>query len=198
MKRIIFIVAILLSTLGLKAQKDTTFYRHEVRASAGGAILATVFWTAESWGDRRFDAALYANVSFAYFYRPVKWFWVGGNFVNYAGDRIYYNMREYYPDGRFRDFEKSKIKYCAAIAPEIRFSYLNRKSVILYSALSGGIGWENGYDFQYRKYPKKHGYFQITYFGFSCNFGKNRNGFIGGELGIGFKDFLCIHGGYRF
>ena len=198
MKKIIFIAAILLATSVLYAQKDTSFYRHEVRTSAGSAILATAFWTGEPWGDRRFDAALYANVSVAYFYRPAKWFWVGGNVVNYIGERIYYNWREYYPNGRFRDFSTSKIKYCAIIAPEIRFSYLNKKSVILYSALSAGLGWENGYDFQHRKYPKMHQYFQITSFGFSCNFGEKKNGFVGGELGFGFRDFICIHLGYRF
>jgi len=198
MKRIIFIAAILLSALSLKAQKDTNFYKHEVRVSAGSAISATVFWTSEFWEDRRQDADLYVNVSFAYFYRPVKWFWVGGNVVSYFGERIYYHWREYYPNGSFRDFEKSKMKYCAAIAPEIRFSYLNRKSVILYSALSGGMGWENGYDSKKHKYPEINRYFHITCFGFSCNFGEDKNIFLGGELGVGFRDFFCIHGGYRF
>jgi hypothetical protein len=199
MKRIIFIAVVLLFASSGYAQKDSSFYKHEVKMSVGDAFIAMVFWTYEPWQrDRRNNAELYANVSFSYFYRPVKWFWVGGNFINYIGNRIHYDWREYYPNGKYRDFSVSKIKYCCVAAPEIRFSYLNHKSAILYSALSGGIGWENGFDRRHYKYPEINYYFHITLFGFSCNFGKNKNIFLGGELGLGFKGFGNIHGGYRF
>ena len=198
MKRIIYIVTILFFTSGLSAQKDSTFYKHEVKISLGDATWAQIFWTSNAWGDKRNNADLYANISFSYFYRPVKWFWAGGNFVNYFGSIIHYDWREYDVNGHYRDFTKSKLKYCAVIAPEIRFSYLNRKTVILYSALSGGIGLENGFDSKRYKYPEVNYYFQITYFGFSCNFGKNSNIFLGGEAGVGFKGFFNFHGGYRF
>ena len=196
MKKIIIIAIILLSTLVLHAQKDSTFYRHEVKMSVSDAVLAHIFYN--SWNTQKNNATLYANISFSYFYRPVKWFWVGGNFVNYFGSKIYYNWREYDVNGNFHDFEKSKIKYCAVIAPEIRFSFLNKKTIILYGALSGGIGWENGFDSKYYEYPKMHYYFQITLFGISGNFGKNNNIFLGGEFGVGFKGIGIIHGGYRF
>ena len=198
MKRIIFITTILLSTLVLSAQKDSTFYKHEVKVSVGDAIVAEIFWTYDAWGDQRNNAHLYTNISFSYLYRPVKWFWIGGNFINYLGNRIYYNWREYDVDGNFKDFSKSKIKYCAVIAPEIRFSYLNRKAIILYSALSAGICFENGFSSKRYKYPEINYYFHLTYFGFSGNFGKNNNIFLGGELGVGMKGFGSIHGGYRF
>jgi len=175
----------------LVAQKDTTFYRHEVKGSCSDAILASIFLEPHGW-------FYYANVSVAYLYRPVKWFWVGGNIVFYVGNRIDYNWREYYPNGSFRDFSKSKINFCVVIAPEIRFSYLNKKRAVLYSALSGGVGLENGYDKRYVKYPNLVPYFHITYFGFSINFGKNYNIFLGGEGGSGFKGFVNFHGGYRF
>jgi len=126
MKRIIFIAVILLFASKGFAQKDSTFYRNEVKLSVSDAILATIFWTSD-WIDKRNNAALYANVSVSYFYRPVKWLWVGGNFVNYFGERISYDLREYYPDGKYSDISTSKIKYCGVVAPEIRFSYLNRK-----------------------------------------------------------------------
>ena len=196
MKRIILIAGVLLFTSGLSAQKDSSFYKHEVKMSISDGLVATIFWTMES--DRKKSAALFANVSLSYFYRPVKWFWVGGNFVNYFGNRISYDWREYYPDGRYRDFSKSKIKYCGVVAPEIRFSYLNRKSVVLYSAFSGGIGLENGFNRKYYNYPERNYYFHLTYFGFSCNFGENQNGFLGGEFGVGMKGFFIFHGGYRF
>jgi len=198
MKRIIFITVILLCTSGLYAQKDSNFYRHETRISVGDAFLPMMFWTYEPWGDRKNNANLYANVAFSYSYRPVKWFWVGGNFINYFGEKIYYDWREYDVKGEFKDFSISKIKYCAVIAPEIRFSYLNRKSVILYSALSGGICIENGFSTNHFKYPEINYYFHLTCFGFSCNFGKNSKIFLGAEFGLGLKSFGNIHGGYRF
>ena len=198
MRKIIFIAVILVSTATVQAQKDTTFYKHEVRVSLGDAVWAQTAWTYDAWGDKRNNANLYTNISLSYFYRPVKWLWVGGIFINYIGNRIYYEWREYDIDGNFRDFSKSKIKYCAVIAPEIRFSYLNRKSAILYSALSGGIGFENGFDLKYYKYPEINYYYHLTLLGFSVNFGKNNNIFLGGELGAGMKGFGNVHGGYRF
>jgi len=201
MKRIFFIATILLFTAVSYAQKDTTFYKHEVKASIGDAVWAEFFWTYSAWGSEnelRNNAALYANISFSYLYRPVKWFWVGGNLIGYVGEMIDYTWREYAPDGRFRDFSKSKMKFCAVIAPEIRFSYLNRKNAILYGALSGGVGIENGYDRVHHTYPEINSYFQVTYFGFSINFGEKKNIFLGGEAGIGFKGIFIFHSGYRF
>ena len=190
MKKLFFITIILLFASNLFAQKDTAFYKHEVKASVGDAFLAT-FWCSDG-------TVLYANFSVAYFYRPVKWFWVGGNFINYFGEKISYHLREYDENGNFSDFSKSKIKYCAVIAPEFRFSYRNRKNTIFYSALSGGICLQDGYTRSHYKYPEINYYFQLTYFGFSCNFGENKNIFLGGELGLGFKGLFNIHGGYRF
>jgi len=166
--------------------------------SAGDAFLANFFWTYDTWGDPRNNANLYANVALSYFYRPLKWFWVGGNFVNYLGSKISYNWREYDTDVNYKDLSKSKMKYCAVIAPEIRFSYLNTKEVILYSALSGGVCVEDGFTKNHYKYPEINFYFHITMFGVSGNLGKNKNIFLGGEFGIGMKGFGNIHCGYRF
>jgi hypothetical protein len=189
MKRFVFVIIILCFTSGLFAQKDTSFYRHELKASSGLNLLSPL-WLQE-------DYTLF-NFSVSYSYRPVKWLWIGGNFNNYFGGTIHYNWREYDVNGNFKDFFKSKVKYCFVIAPEIRFSYLNRKSIILYSALSGGVGWEGGYNGKYQKYPQTFPYFHITLFGISGNFGDNNNIFFGGEFGIGMKGLLQIHGGYRF
>ena len=193
MKKCLLISIILLFTSVSYAQEDHPFYKHEIKLSVGDALL----YDAVLKENERF----YYNVSVAYLYRPVKWFWAGGNFVNYFGNRIYYHWREYGTDGYFRDFSESKIKYCAVIAPEIRLSYLNKEKIIFYSSFSGGIGWENGYDNRKdreEKYPRTIPYLQITYFGFSINFGRNDNIFLGGELGLGLKGILNFHGGYRF
>ena len=189
MKRILIITVILFSTSVLCAQKDTSFYRHEVKASAGLSFI-TSLWLQE-------DGTI-ANFSVSYSYRPLKWLWGGVNGINYFGERIYYDWREYDVNGNYKDFSTSKIKYCFVIAPEIRFSYLNRESIILYSALSAGVGWEDGYGDRYNKYPHTFSYFHVTLFGISGNLGRNKNIFIGGELGIGMKGFFQIHAGYRF
>jgi hypothetical protein len=198
-KKTFFTVIILLFASVLSAQKESDFYKNEVKMSFGDAALANAFW-ANEWrnSDKSTDSPFYANVSFSYFYRSIKWLWVGGNFINYFGDKTFYDWREYYVDGTFEDFSESKMKYCAIIAPEIRFSYLNRERAILYSSFSRGIGWKNGFDNRTEKYPKKIDYFQITLFGVSSNFGKNSNIFLGGEFGVGFKGFYNFHGGYRF
>jgi hypothetical protein len=190
MKRIIIIAIILLSAMALYAQKDNDFYKHEIRASFGDAIVTSEF---------RLERGIsYSNFSFSYFYRQEKFLWAGVNFVNYFGNKINYDWREYDVNGNFKDFSKSKTKYCAIIAPEIRLSCLNRERVVIYSALSGGVGIENGYDTQRQKYPNVFPAFHLTYFGLSGSFGKNNNIFLGGELGIGFKGLGSIHGGYRF
>ena len=197
MKKIIFTIIFALFVGNLFAQKDTTFYRHEVKVSVGDAyIFPSILWTNHDYWhhDSKSDADLYVNLSFSYFYHPLKWLCVGGNFINYFGEKIYYTWKEYDFDGSVKEFSKSKTKYCAVIAPEIRFSYRSKKNVILYSSLSGGVGVENCY----YEYPEINYYVHLTFFGFSCNFGKNKNIFAGGELGLGFKGLLNIHGGYRF
>ena len=203
MKRVILIVAILLSTATLHAQKDNAaFYKHEVRASVGDASMTTFFCTHiycdDSW-ERTNSVDLYVNTSLSYFYRPVKWLWVGGNFIYCIGPSIHYKWREYDVNGRFMDFSKSKIKHCAIIAPEIRFSYRNNQKTVLYSSLLYGIGTENGYSTRHYKYPiTNYAYFHLTYFGFNSYFGKNNNMFLGGDFGLGCKGLINIHGGYSF
>ena len=169
MKHIIFIAAILLFTQGLYAQKNTDFYKHEVGISLGDACIPSIGILLEG-GNMYF-----ANLTVSYFYRPAKWFWVGGNFVNLLGERLDYDWRVYDFDGNVTDFSKSKIKYCTVIAPEIRFSYLNTQKFIIYSALSGGVGLEDGYDYRNLKFPILFPFFQITYFGISGDFCKNKN-----------------------
>ena len=192
MRRIFVTAVVLLSVSVLYAQRDSVVYKHEIRASLGESVLFPFLWLDDE------NEMRYSNFSFSWFYRPVKYFWTGVNFVNYLGEKIYYHWREYDVDGGFEDFSKSKMKYCAIIAPEIRISFVNKEAIILYGALSGGIGIENGYDNREKNFPVIFSCFHLTFFGLTCNFGKNNNIFLGGEFGIGFKGLGSIHGGYRF
>jgi len=189
MKRIIVIAFVLLSTSVLFAQNDSVFFKHELRISLGDAIVTSV---------NRLDGSDYTNFSLSYFYRFDEVSWIGINFINYFGEKTYYDWREYDVNGKFKDFSKSKMKYCAIMAPEIRLSCVNKKAVIIYGAFSGGIGFENGYDHKEQKYPNRFYCLHVTLFGISCNFGNNNNIFFGGELGLGFKGLGSIHCGYRF
>jgi len=196
MKRIISIAVILLFTQVLHAQKNTEFYKHELKLSIGDSFTSWAWdWPHVPDGGKSF----YANLSVSYLYRPVKWFWVGGNFVNFLGEKLYYDRLSYDFDGNITKFSKSKIKYCAIIAPTIRFSYRNTETITIYSALSVGIGLEDGYDYRLQEFPVIiYPYIQVTCFGISGNFGKSKNVFVGGEFGLGYGSVISVHGGYRF
>jgi len=191
MKKIALICIVSLLFLATHAQEEN-FYKHEIKAAIG--TPSVIYNEIMLKGNVQF----YVSPSVSYLYRPVKWFWMGANVINYFGNRLYYNVREYNTAGEYRDFSLSKIKYAFAFAPEVRFSYLNKKHWLLYSSFSAGWCWENGYSNVLKQYPLQRKYLQITWFGFSTNFGENDNIFLGGELGSGMKGALNFHGGYRF
>ena len=192
MKRTIAIALIVLSSSVLFAQKDSVFYKHELRVSYGDALVTSI--------NRLESDKLYSgNFSFIYYFRPEKSIWTGINFVNYFGKITHYHWRKYDSSGSFQDFTKSKNKYCAIIAPEIRLSYVNKNSLIIYCAMSGGIGFENGYDTKKQKYPNIFPCMHLTLFGICINLATEKNNvFFGGELGAGFKGLGSFHVGYRF
>jgi len=198
MKRIFFITTILLSAAILYAQEekeeDIVFYKHEVKISYGMETFPNVIRMDEKglW-----KGGFTAN----YMYHIVKRFWVGVN-INwqFPSDLEYYEWREYYIDGAFKDFQISKRDNFFAIAPEFRFSYANLKWATLYSALSAGYGIHTGLD---KKNPSNdflhdYWYWNVTFFGGNFHIGKKQNFFVGGEAGVGFKGTLNIHAGYRF
>ena len=178
---------------GLYAQDKADFYKNEIRTAYGGTALASELIGLEK-------GVSFTNLSLSYFYRPTKFFWVGANLMNYFGEKTYYNWREYYADGSFKDFSKSKSKNATIIAPEIRLSCVNIQDFTIYGGFSIGIGIENGYNTtKWIEYPNVFPCFHLTLFGLSCNFlGKNNNIFFGGEFGVGFKGVGSFHAGYRF
>ena len=188
MKRDLVSALFLLSASFLHAQEVVVLHKHELRASLGEAIIIPSL--------RDFDGKNYTNFSLSYLYRTNKFFWIGMNYVNYIGTRTY-TWREYYSDSNFDDFSKSNSMYCAFVAPEIRFSCINKRSVHLYGGLSAGVGIRTRY-IREQKHTDTFGSLHLTFLGLSCNFGQNKNIFLGGELGIGFKGLYSIHGGYRF
>ncbi len=131
--------------------------------------------------------------SFNYHYRLTKWLWAGA-MVNYA----------YYRDHTDYTYQVYNMRWmhCITLMPELRFSYLNRPHVTLYSAVATGVtlfvGHENPsweiYDGQWWKlstFPT----FQLTAFGIRAG-GERLFGTF--ETGFGIKGIVSGGIGYAF
>lgn len=131
--------------------------------------------------------------SFNYHYRLTKWLWAGA-MVNYA----------YYRDHTDYTYQVYNMRWmhCITLMPELRFSYLNRPHVTLYSAVAAGatlfVGHENPtweiYDGQWWKlstFPT----FQLTAFGIRAG-GEHLFGTF--ETGFGIKGIVSGGIGYAF
>jgi len=197
MKKIIFAVAILLFTSALFAQGNDSiskfvFPRHEIKVSFGDAINTNQMWKSNC----NLVTNCMGNLSISYSYRCLKWLWFGINAIHHIGKR--YDIREYDAENNFSDYEYAIKCYGFGLIPEIRFSYLNRKRVTLYSGIAVGYSLmiNNIDDTPYKM--KGLLSYHTTIFAFSCYFGKNQKIFMGGELGEGHRGIFIIHGGYRF
>lgn len=139
--------------------------------------------------------------------RVAKWFWLGFG-VSIAQ----------YEDSQSHLYESGKTGLCqrnfltVAFMPEVRFSYLNRPHVTLYSALSVGMaqffGEEDNYDVVYPEHrhpwlsdvnrdymPTQFSTFHVTLLGVKAGW-KHVFGSI--ELGAGYKGLGSIGIGYEF
>ena len=125
-------------------------------------------------------------ISVGYMFRLRKFLWLGGS-VSYMGifSKAY--------DARDNSFLYNHRETQIAFLPAVRFSYLNKKYVTLYSGVSTGFllnfERENGCTDVYF-----HPTFQLTAFGVSV--GRKFFGFT--ELGLGYKGFIQGGIGYRF
>ena len=141
--------------------------------------------------------------SLDYHYRATKWFWLGLT----AG----YNY--YKEKGNFQDFEIPENptwqykEHHFLIMPSLRFSYLNRPHLTLYSGLAVGLYIKHGRE--YRKYidndflikPRTFDHnrvfsaFQLTAFGLKAG----ANHWFGSfEAGFGIKGIVNLGVGYEF
>ncbi|MDR1591758.1 MAG: hypothetical protein LBS16_02590 [Prevotellaceae bacterium] len=128
------------------------------------------------------------GLSLSYYYHPAKWFWVGGWAYGAAtsGGEVY--------DAHTDKLLRTNDCFMLSIAPAVRFSYLNRKAVTLYSGLAFGFSFlwtDTGVNNTgFELLPAS----QVTFFGVS--FGKKLFGNV--ELGIGMKGIISAGIGYRF
>ena len=187
---------------------DGMKHRHEVRFEVGdplGVYFLMNIYGEKNYGqtteytfepNRGLSSSFRATPVFSlnYHYRLTKWLWAGA-MVNYA----YYKDHTDYG----YDFYDSRNQHCITLMPELRFSYLNRPHVTLYSAVAAGatlfFGWEyhsKPYaEFYWEKSKKVYPTFQLTAFGIRAG-GEHLFGTF--ELGAGIKGFASAGIGYAF
>ena len=117
-------------------------------------------------------------LSLSYAYQLRRWCQLGGT-VNFAAVTRPY----YYNITNKKAYDSNS--YFASIMPTVRFTYLNREKVQLYSAVSLGVAVGI-----YEAVPC----YDFTLFG--CSFGKSLFGFA--EIGNGFGGWGRVGIGYRF
>ncbi len=139
-----------------------------------------------------FDSDVYTKTrmytpafSATYHYRLLKWLSIGG-FFSYAGA---FATKE----NIITEENISCKDHFIAIAPSIRFTYLNRKYVTLYSGLAVSMTWQFSVDDAGMK-PWTYVRGQLT--GIGVSVGQKWFGFT--ELGYGNKGIVTAGFGYRF
>lgn len=180
-------------------------YKHEFKIEASYLLAMRTLqlpWIHFPTGDEESEeyiGKLTPIFSACYHYRVAPWFWIGVS-TNYS----YYNKIikvRYSWNGPLCEVG-SRSYHLLGIMPDIRFSYLNRPHVTLYSALSAGVdvhisGKYEG-DKQYKDYyPDQLFYSAVhaTLFGVKAG-GKHWFGSF--ELGVGYKGVVSAGVGYEF
>ena len=187
--------------MGLFAQGDgsdwrQTFNRHEFSLAVGDPTMANrarmekfSVNTMTSWLDIPTYTDVYtsAPITVGYRFRLLKWLWLGGD-ITYCG--FFGTSRNIYTEEPVYKYRENSV----SIMPSIRFSYLNREHVTLYSGFTSGlrIGVAESYNEKdaFVRLP-----FQVTLFGVSAG---SQSWFGFAELGVGFQGFAKAGFGYRF
>lgn len=169
--------------------------RHEARLEVGdpfGAILWMRLNKRQYYTQNAIAHAFTASptISLNYHYRLTKWLW--------AGLMVNYTYAKQLSDYAYWD-QIVENRHFITIMPELRFSYLNRPHVTLYSALAAGIttsaGGHYGFMSNYQKLPITFSSFQFTALGIRAG----RDHLFGTfEAGIGIKGFASLGIGYAF
>lgn len=210
MKRLIVVIFFCGTALSLLSQTDTTSWkhflpRHEVQIGIGDPFFSSVYAGRINWGTSLMDydypaiqpnqwfepdtyrGATFASgaVSVSYMFRIQKWLWLGGTF-SYSGfynevfDRVS-NQKVDYRDSHF-----------ISIIPTVRFSWLNKKYLTLYSGV--GVGIATVFEKTNNELTFSPIVPHLTAVGIHA--GKNWYGFF--EIGLGVKGIVSTGFGYHF
>ncbi len=182
---------------------DKSFYRHEFRLGVsdplGFTYLRELFASPTILGEPidGFSPTKYIFTpvfSMDYHYRASKWFWLGltAGYNLYKEKGYAVNITWQYKEHHF------------LIMPSLRFSYLNRPHLTLYSGLSVGLYIKHGLEYidndllftpMTPDHNRVFSAFQLTAFGLKAG---AKHWFGSFELGAGIKGFVNFGVGYEF
>lgn len=195
------IIAITTLTSPCFGQQDWSRVRHELRLGIGAIPLTSVtFFVAKDdspspadyvnfyKGDKTYTPA----VNLTYSYQFKKWLSFGAT-LTYAG--IFQNRYDIISDKLRGEYRSLYI----GLTPTVRFDYLNREMVRLYSAFGLGLGYNREYNSELKEnYSLRNDDFfptlDMTFIGVTV--GRKLYGF--GEVGIGHNGLIKLGMGYRF
>jgi len=206
MKRILFLFALVLLIFmqDVQAQKPHSDLYNEIGVDAGpyslggGFLLGTVnFFTAlgNSIGHQTYDIQYFGDYNIHYFRQVAHWCQVGVK-VTVEGSRT-----TRYTDSLRTAVERIDNNLIFTLMPSVRFTYLNRPWVRLYSGADIGLGYlfnkvqnfskdDNEEDNGNNIFPA----FNVNVFG--VNVGKKFYGLF--ELNAGFESIVKVGIGARF
>lgn len=164
-----------------KPRWDTDLPRHELMLSFSDPYPLYMFL-----GGLSTNAL--PTLSLSYHYRVAKWCWIGGSFGH---THLWSNTMSGINDEHFN------------LLADLRFSYLNKKHVTLYSGLGLGIGFMVGHPYKqidlvtYEEHVPHYHYstFQLTAIGMRAG---SKHWFGTAELGFGARGFATLGTGYAF
>ncbi|MDL2308723.1 hypothetical protein LJC68_05585 [Bacteroidales bacterium OttesenSCG-928-B11] len=207
MRKLVYLGILLFLSVSLFSQEqgnsksDFPFYRHEFQFGLGDPSFSSQFVPDPCcYGFYNNNTSWFANdeyvrwdvltpvVTVQYKYRLKKWLWLGG-MLSYHGS--YFQRNDVLTDERIG---VSRI-HSIAIMPAVRFSWLNKKIVTLYSGVALGAAFSFAVN-EPRDCFNIDPYFvlQLTYVGVEV--GKKWFGFA--EIGTGYKGFASAGFGFRF
>jgi len=200
-KAIVMLLGAVALMTGLYAQEQPadwrqTMKRNEFSLSIGDPAFANLTRSVDfsssrggSWLDVPTTTNVYTSfpITLGYRYRLLKWLWLGGD-ISYCG--FFGTSRNIYTEEPVYKYRENTV----CIMPAIRFSYLNREHVTLYSGFASGLkfGFSKAYN-EKRSYVRLP--FQLTLFGVSAG---SQSWFGFAEVGYGNEGFAKAGFGYRF
>ena len=214
LKTILSLILVMGMAFSLQAQEEPswkqTLPRHDFQFGIGDPALLFLtvgdvrfetynphdfdYITADNWFNGEYINTLSLaapSLNLEYRYRFAKWFWFGGAFSFTPMVKQWENHEK---GDKFTDH-----LYCISLMPSVRFSWLNKKYITLYSGLSAGFLVTTGSKFspiENAAYQATNVYLagQLTAVGIQG--GKNWYGFA--EVGVGVQGFVKAGFGYKF
>jgi len=197
MRKFTFILVLIFCASALFAQEKVVIIYEDEKPTKSFVLPTNEI--AISFGDNLFETQIteearrgYGSYTLSYHNRLKKWFWYGAYLNVYPTQRTNWGGGYYdYETGDFINYpDKDYLSIRASLAPSVRFSYLNKPLVTLYSGVS--LGW--GLLVNQNQDNRLSFFYHATLFGFSVG----KKFFVGGEIGLGYRGLYSINAGYRF